>query len=356
MELNDILALCVEKDASDAHFAVGRPVTLRLHGALKSIDGPVLTDADTERFMKAMTSETNRHKLEEVGGVDFGFAFGEKARFRASVYRERGRYGISLRFLPSRFFSLEEIGFSSRIKELLERPRGLFLVTGPTGSGKTTTLASMINHINETEACHIVTVEDPIEYYHSHKKSIVTQREIGVDVTSFSEALVKGLRMDPDVFMVGEMRDLATMESALAAAETGHLVFATLHTIGASLTVDRIIDAFPSHQQAQIRIQLSTSLLAVISQTLIPRVSGSGRVAAFEIMVTTPAIQNLIRESKTFRIFSEIQTGAKLGMHTMDSYLLGLYEKGLIKYEDMMESAYDTNQLVQQAGEIKKKR
>jgi twitching motility protein PilT len=225
----------------------------------------------------------------------------------------------------------------------------MILVTGPTGSGKSTTLASMLNYINETRPAHIITIEDPIEFYHQHKRSIVTQREIGVDVPSFSEALRRALRQDPDVILVGEMRDLETMEAAISAAETGHLVMGTLHTTGAARTVDRIIDAFPSNHQEQIRTQLASSIKAVISQQLIPKVDGKGRVAAFEIMITTPAISNLIRENKTFRITSDIQTGAKYGMFTLDSHLLSLHQKGLISYENMMEKANDPDQLMIQA-------
>ncbi len=235
---------------------------------------------------------------------------------------------------------------------LLNRPRGLILVTGPTGSGKSTTLASMINYINENHDAHIVTVEDPIEYYHSHKKSIITQREVGVDVTSFSEAIIKALRQDPDVILIGEMRDLATMEAAITAAETGHLVFATLHTTGAARTVDRIIDVFPSHQQAQIRVQLSSTMVAVISQTLIPRLDQKGRIAAFEVMISTPAISNLIREGKTHQIPSELQTGAKYGSRNLDSHLLELYSKGIISYDDAIDKSYDPGYFAQQASHI----
>jgi twitching motility protein PilT len=237
--------------------------------------------------------------------------------------------------------SLEEIGLPPVVRDLLVKPRGLILVTGPTGSGKTTTLASMVNVINDEKECHVLTIEDPIEYFHGHKKSVVTQRELGVDVPSFSEAIVRGLRMDPDVILVGEMRDLATMEAAITAAETGHLVFATLHTTGAARTVDRIIDAFPTTQQEQIRAQLATSILAVLSQILLPRATGKGRIAAFELMVATPSIQNLIRERKTFRIISDIQTGTKYGMVTMDAFLHKLYSQGQITREEMMSKVYD---------------
>jgi twitching motility protein PilT len=252
-----------------------------------------------------------------------------------------------LRLIPTDLLTLEQIGLPSQIKELLFRPRGLILVTGPTGSGKSTTLASMINVINAQRDCHIITIEDPIEYYHEHQHSVVTQREVGVDVPSFKEALRRALRQDPDVIMVGEMRDLETMEAAITAAETGHLVFATLHTTGAASTVDRIVDAFPTDQQEQVRTQLSVGLVAVVSQLLLVRQDRPGRVAAFEIMITTPSIQALIRDGKTFRITSDIQTGSRYGMITMDAHLMALYEAGMIKYEDLITKANDPDGVIQ---------
>jgi len=353
MEMSEILHECIKQGASDIHITVDRPVTLRVHGDLVSITENVLKPDETEMLMKSITSDFHRQKVETVGGVDFGFAYGDKARFRVSAFRQKGTYGVVLRQIPNKLMSFEEIGLNPRITELLYKPRGLILVTGPTGSGKSTTLATMIDYINENRSNHIITIEDPIEYFHSHKRSIITQREVGVDVPSFHEALIKALRQDPDVILVGEMRDLATMEAAITAAETGHLVFSTLHTTGAARTVDRIIDAFPSHQQEQIRTQLSSSIVAVISQLLIPRADGKGRVAAFEIMITTPAISNLIRENKTYRITSDIQTGAKYGMKTLDSYLIGLYGMGLISYEEMISKSYDPDQIAIQAAQIK---
>ncbi len=353
VEMKELLSIVVERNASDLHLAIGKPPVLRIDGVLKYLDVDSLTSENTERFMKAVTSERHQQKIEEMGGTDFGFSFGNIARFRISVFRERGHYGLALRLIPVRLMSLEEIGLPPTIKELLYRPRGLILVTGPTGCGKTTTLAAMINLINEERNCHIVTIEDPIEYYHSHKKSLVTQREVGVDVQSFSEAVMRGLRQDPDVILIGEMRDLATMEAAIAAAETGHLVFATLHTTGAARTVDRIIDAFPIAQQEQIRTQLSVSIVAVISQVLLPRASGKGRIAAFEIMVSTPAIANLIREKKTYRITSSIQTGAKFGMKTMDQSLFELYEKNLIAYDDMVAMSFEPEGMEEKLSGVK---
>ncbi len=346
IQMGDLLQLVVDEGASDLHIRVGVPPILRLHGGLKPIDLPALTPDDTEALMKAITSDSHLQKVRESGGTDFGFAFGDQARFRVSVFKERGNHGIVLRQIPNKLLTLEQIGLPPSIKDLLYQPRGLILVTGPTGSGKTTTLASMIDVINTERDGHIITIEDPIEYYHPHKKSVVTQREIGVDVPNFAEALRRGLRQDPDVILVGEMRDLETMEAAITAAETGHLVFATLHTTGAARTVDRIVDAFPTNQQEQIRTQLASSILAVISQLLLVRAEGKGRIAAFEIMISTPSIQALIRDTKTFRITSDIQTGAKYGMVTLDAGLLALYERGAITYGDLITKAQDPSSVV----------
>jgi twitching motility protein PilT len=346
VEMNELLQLVVDENASDLHVAVGKPPCLRIDGRLHPLESDPLVAEDTERLMRSITSEEHIQRVREHGGTDFGFAFGDMGRFRVSVFRQKGCFGVVLRLIPSKLMTFEEIGLPPGIKDLLFRPRGLILVTGPTGSGKTTTLATMIDIINTERDCHIITIEDPIEYFHSHKKSIVTQRELGVDVPSFAEALKRGLRQDPDVMLVGEMRDLETMEAAITAAETGHLVFATLHTTGAARTVDRIIDAFPTNQQEQIRTQLASSILAVISQVLLVKASGKGRIAAFEIMVSTPSIQNLIREAKTYRITSDIQTGAKYGMKTLDASLLELYKKGLITYGDLLTKAQDPDSVI----------
>ena len=341
MEIQDLLQIVVDENASDLHLAVGKPPCIRLDGRLLVLDSHALVPEDTERLMRSITSEEHIQKVREQGGTDFGFAFGDLARFRVSVFKQKGYFGVALRLIPSKLLTFEEIGLPPGMKDLLFKPRGLVLVTGPTGSGKTTTLATMIDIINSERDCHIITIEDPIEYYHSHKHGIITQRELGVDVPSFAEALKRGLRQDPDVMLVGEMRDLETMEAAITAAETGHLVFATLHTTGSARTVDRIIDAFPTNQQEQIRTQLSSSIVAVISQILLVRASGKGRIAAFEIMVATPSIQNLIRDNKTYRITSDIQTGAKWGMKTLDASLLELYRKGDISYGDLLTKAQD---------------
>ncbi|OGV34991.1 MAG: type IV pili twitching motility protein PilT [Lentisphaerae bacterium GWF2_45_14] len=351
VEMSELLQLCVEEGVSDLHVEVGAAPMVRLHGSLTPLDIPVLTPEDTERMVKSITSDSHMQQIQENGSVDFGFAFSDKARFRVSAFKQKGYFGTVLRQIPNKLLSLEQIGLPNSIKDLLYRPRGLILVTGPTGSGKSTTLASMLNVINEERDCHIITVEDPVEFFHNHKKSMVIQREIGTDVPSFSDALKRALRQDPDVILVGEMRDLETMEAAVTAAETGHLVFATLHTTGATRTVDRIVDAFPTDQQEQIRTQLASSLIAVISQVLLPRSDKPGRVAAFEIMISTPSIQALIRESKTYRITSELQTGAKFGMNTLDAHLIELYSNKIISYGEMITKAQDPQSMLQKLGQ-----
>lgn len=344
--LNRLLKICIEENASDLHLTVGKPPTLRIDGRLRPIEEIPLSEEETETLVKDITPQDHLRKIEEVGGDDFGFTFNEKvARFRVSVYKQKGFYGLALRLIPSKLLTFEEIGLPDCIRDLMFKPRGLVLVAGPTGCGKTTTLASMIDFINVSRDCHIITVEDPIEYFHEHKKSIITQREVGRDVSSFAEAIIRGLRSNPDVILVGEMRDLATMKAAIMAAETGHLVFATLHTNSAAQTVDRIINVFPPNEQEQIRIQLSTSILAILCQQLLIRASDKGRVAAFELMVTTSSIQSLIRDKKNFRITSEIQTGAKLGMRTFDTSLYKLAEDGIVSNQTALEKAFDPEAL-----------
>ena len=341
-EMNDLLELVVDQNASDLHCQVGQPPTLRISGSMVPIEGPDLTPLDTEKLMLSITPDSHQQNVKLNGGTDFGFAYLDKARFRVSVLKSKGNYGIVLRQIPNRMFGLRDIGLPDKIKELLYLPRGLILVTGPTGSGKSTTLASMVNYINEHRDGHIITIEDPIEYYHPHKKCIVTQREIGVDVPSFSEAIRRALRQDPDIILVGEMRDLETIEAAISAAETGHLVFGTLHTNSAAKTIDRIVDAFPANMKEMIRTQLASSVQAVISQVLCKKIGG-GRIAGFEIMTTTTSIASLIRENKTFRITSDIQTGANLGMITMDSHLQSLYNREMITADEAVEKAQDPN-------------
>ena len=363
LNMDRILQACVTQGASDIHITVGRPPVLRIDGHLRSLETKVLDPDDTSSLMKSITPDRCQQELQEEGSTDYGFAFGDAARFRVSVFKQKGNVSIVLRQIPNKILTFDQLGLPKICAALCRRPRGLFLVTGPTGSGKTTTLAAMINYINENFDRHIVTVEDPIEYYQPHKKSIINQREIGVDVPSFAEALRRVLRQDPDVILVGELRDLETIEAAVSAAETGHLVFSTLHTTSASGTINRIIDVFPTDQQEQIRIQLAGNLLAVLSQALCPLATGRGRVAAYEFLVVTPAIANLIRENKTYRIDSSIQTGKKLGMQLLDEHLWELYDTGKISLEEMVDKGRQPGALQDKAmakiaaarGKMKKK-
>ena len=348
--MEDLLRLVLEEGASDLHLSVGTPPALRRHGRLVKLNTRPLTAEDTEKLARAITSDANFARVNEHGSVDFGFSYRDANRFRVSVYRQQGSIAVALRIIPKRMMSLEEIGLPPAVRGLLETPRGLILVTGPTGSGKTTTLASILDAINTTRDSHIITIEDPIEYVHEHKLGIVNQREVGVDVSSFAEGLRRALRQDPDVILVGEMRDLETMETAITAAETGHLVFSTLHTTGAARTVDRIVDAFPSTQQEQIRVQLSANLKAVISQILLPTIDGRGRVAAFELMVNTPSVAALIRDNKTFRIANDILTGSKYGMISLEASLVEHYLNGDITYEQVVTKASDPQAAIQLIG------
>ena len=348
--MEDLLRLVLEEGASDLHLSVGTPPALRQHGRLVKLNTRPLTPEDTEKLARAITSDANFARVNESGTVDFGFSFRDKDRFRVSVYRQRGCITVALRIIPKRMMSLEEIGLPPAVRSLLETPRGLILVAGPTGSGKTTTLASLLDAIKTTRDSHIITIEDPIEYVHDHKLGIINQREVGVDVASFPEGLRRALRQDPDVILVGEMRDLETMETAITAAETGHLVFSTLHTTGAARTVDRIVDAFPSTQQEQIRVQLAANLKAVLSQILLPTLDGRGRVAAFELMVNTPSVAALIRDNKTFRITNDILTGSKYGMISLEASLVEHYLAGLISYEQVLTKAQDQQAAIQLIG------
>ena len=339
VNMDRLLQACVSQGASDIHLVTSRPPVLRIDGRLRSLETKILEPDDTVALMKSITPERNQQELQEEGGTDFGFGFGDIGRFRVSVFKQRSHITLVLRLIPSKLLTFEEIGLPKICAALCRRPRGLFLVTGPTGCGKTSTLACMVNYINENLDRHIITVEEPIEYYHNHKKSIINQREVGVDVPSFGEALRRVLRMDPDVILVGELRDLETIEAAIRAAETGHLVFSTVHTTSAAGTITRLIDVFPVNQQEQIRIQLSSNLMAVLSQALCPLATGRGRIAAYEFMVVTPAIANLIRENKTYRIDSSIQTGRKLGMQLLDEHLWRLYDMGKITSEEMLDKS-----------------
>ena len=337
-ELNDLLELTVSEGASDLHLHVGRPPCLRASGGMAPVDGPDLTPDDTEQLAMAISSDEIQQRLKSVGQVDFGFAYKDQCRFRVNVFRARGEVGMVLRQIPSELIALSEIGLPKQVVDLLNRPRGLILVTGPTGSGKSTTLASMVDWLNRNRDGHIVTIEDPIEYFHPHRNCLITQRELGHDVDNFGDAIRAALRQDPDVILVGEMRDLDTIQAAVTAAETGHLVFGTLHTTGAARTVDRIIDAFPAATKEQIRTQLASSILAVISQVLCKKIGG-GRVAGLEVMVTTTSIAQQIRENKTFRIDSDIQTGGRLGMIALDVHLRALVNEGKIEPAEALRKA-----------------
>jgi twitching motility protein PilT len=342
--IDKLLQACVKQGASDIHIVVGQPPVFRLHGRMRKLETKVLEPEDTVGLMKSIAPERSQRELQEKGSADFGFAFGDLARFRVSIFKQRGNVSMVLRQIPNNMLTPQQLGLPDVCVKLVLRPRGLFLVTGPTGSGKSTTLASLVNYINENVDHHIITIEDPIEFYHYHKKSTVNQREIGVDVPSFSEAIRRALRQDPDVILVGEMRDLETIEAAISAAETGHVVFGTLHTNSAQGTINRIIDAFPGNLQDQIRTQLSTAIIGVVAQTLLPKIGG-GRCAAYEILVVTPGIANLIRENKTFRINSAIQTGAKFGMQLMDDALFKLWQEQKVVIEEVLSKAHNPDEL-----------
>ncbi|MBN1787939.1 MAG: type IV pilus twitching motility protein PilT [Sedimentisphaerales bacterium] len=339
VHIDRLLDACIKMGASDLHLTVGRPPILRIGGRLRALETKVLEPDDTISLMKSIAPDKKQQELQDEGSTDFGFAFGEVARFRTAVFKQKGNIAIVLRLIPSSVMTFEEIGLPKICAALCRRPRGLFLVTGPTGCGKTTTLAAMINYINEALDRHIITIEEPIEYYHPHKKSILNQREVRVDVPTFSEAIRRSLRQDPDVIFVGELRDYETTQNAISAAETGHLVFSTVHTTGCQGTINRIINIFPVEQQEQVRNQLSTNLIGVLSQVLCPLKQGKGRIAAYEFMVVTPAIGNLIRENKTHRINSSIQTGKKLGMQLLDDHLWDLYDTNKISLEEMLDKA-----------------
>ncbi len=345
VQIDKLLETVVKEKVSDLHITTHQPPVVRSGGHMVRLETKTLEPDDTVALMKSITPERNQQELQETGSSDFGFAYGDKARFRVSVFKQRGMISLVLRRIPNEFLTFEQLGLPPICEELIQRPRGLFLVTGPTGSGKTTSLASMINWMNTHLDHHIITLEDPIEYYHQHKMSTINQREIGTDCPTFAEALRRALRQDPDAILVGEMRDLETIESAITAAETGHVVFGTLHTTGAQGTVDRIIDVFPTNQQAQIRTQLSTAIIGILSQALLPR-KPKGLVAAYEMLVVTPAIANLIREGKTFRINSAIQTGKKYGMRLLDDSLFGLWKDGHCEEKDVIVRANNPAELI----------
>lgn len=341
MDVFKLLEDTISQNASDLHITVGVPPMMRIDGILEPFSDKILTPEDTEKYVDLVLNDKQKEGLNELGQIDFSYSIPGWGRFRVNAYRQRGSYAIAFRLIPTGIPTLQQLNLPDNLKDFTELTRGLILVTGPTGSGKSTTLASLINIINEQRKAHILTLEDPIEYLHAHKNSVVNQREIGNDSDSYAGALRAALRQDPDVILIGEMRDLETISIAITAAETGHLVLSTLHTIGAAKTIDRIIDVFPPHQQQQVRVQLASVLQGVISQQLFKRKNQSGRVAALEIMKATPAIRNLIREGKAHQIQSSIQMGARQGMITMDSFILDLYRKSIINREDALLYSVD---------------
>lgn len=341
MNLNELLTETMVRKASDLHITVGIPPVNRVNGRLIPLGSERLSPKDTEDFVRELLDDGQYEKYKEDGEIDLSYSVAGIGRFRVNIYRQRGSDALALRAVGLKIPTLEDLSHPPILADLSRRSRGLVLVTGPTGSGKSTTLAAMINQINSERNCHILTLEDPIEYLHRHGKSIVNQREIGHDTNSYASALRAALREDPDVILVGEMRDLETISIAITAAETGHLVLSTLHTIGAAKTIDRIVDVFPPYQQQQIKVQLAAVLEGIISQQLIEKPDGNGRVAALEILVVTPAIRNLVREGKTHQIDSSVQTGAKYGMKSMDMSLIELYRKGLISQDALFTYCVD---------------
>ncbi|MCL5036654.1 MAG: type IV pilus twitching motility protein PilT [Chloroflexi bacterium] len=331
--------IMVERGASDLHLKTGSAPMIRIDGELTPATYDVLSPEQVRMMIESILTDEQKAKFVADKELDLAYSVPGLSRFRINVYLQRGTWGVAVRVIPARPFSIDELKLPSILKDMAMKPRGLVLVTGPTGSGKSTTLAAMINHINENRRCHIVTVEDPIEFLHKDKNSVICQRELGADTYSFSNALRHVLRQDPDVILIGEMRDLETAQIAITAAETGHLVLATLHTNSAASTVDRVIDVFPPHQQQQIRMQLSITLEGIICQTLIPRAEGSGRVLAMELMPVNPAVRNIIREGKTHQIPNIIQAGKDYGMQALDMCLRDLHKKGLISYAEALSKA-----------------
>lgn len=345
MLVYDVMELAIEEGASDVHFTVGAPPTLRIDGELETVETQPLDEETVQEVSEEVASESELETLRESGSCDFGYDYRDGYRFRIVLFRQDGKPGLVMRLVPEQIYNLEELGLPEQLKDLTETPDGLILVTGPTGSGKTTTLASFLNYINETHRYHVVTIENPVEFKYEHKKSLFNQRELGDDVLSFADGVRSALRMDPDVILVGEMRDRETIRATMTAAETGHLVLSTLHTNSATQTINRIIDMFPEDEQNQVRSQLSMTLSAVISQSLLPRYGESGRIAAFEVLVSTPGIRNMIRERNESNIPSAIQTGRKHGMRTKDDHLLELYKRGKITSEDALRYATDPQSL-----------
>lgn len=346
MDFLELVNDAISRNASDIHITVGIPPTIRVNGELQSIGEKALMPPDTENLVMQALDDKQKERLQEKGELDLSFSAKGIGRLRINAFKQRSSYSMAIRIVNLTIPSMDDLGLPPIVKQLSEKRRGLILVTGPTGSGKSTTLASMIDQINHERSGHILTLEDPIEYLHKHNKSIVNQREIGLDSDNFSNALRASLRQDPDVILVGEMRDLETISIAITAAETGHLVLSTLHTLGAAKTIDRVIDVFPPHQQQQVRTQLSSVLQGIVSQQLLPTKDNKGRVAAFEIMVGTPAIRSLIREGKTHQIQTMLQTGTKYGMETMDMFLLKLFKQGKISSESLLSYAVDKDMIL----------
>ncbi|MCB9799404.1 MAG: PilT/PilU family type 4a pilus ATPase [Candidatus Omnitrophica bacterium] len=348
--VEEILEQCIERQASDIHLAPFQPATYRVFGSLRPLNDQTLSEKDIHSIIEQITAPVHIEIYQRKNCAEFAYDYKNGERFRVSLFKQRGADSLVLRRIPGQIMPFEETGLPENIKQLIQKNHGLILVTGPTGSGKSTSLASMVNYINETDDRHIITIEDPIEFVHTRKKSLISQRELGADTPAFAQALTESLRQDPDTILVGEMRDLETIETALMATETGHMVFSTLHTFGAARTIDRIIDVFPTHQQNQVRLQISTNLLAVISQQLVPRIDREGRIAVFEIMILTPAIQNLIRKGQTYHITNEIQMGVKHGMISAQNQLIELYQKKIISKEDALFYSLDAEDLIRRLG------
>ena len=350
--LHELLHHIVEVDASDLHLKVDNPPIIRLRGELVRLDQPAFKGDELENLLLGILTDERIQRLNEFKELDLSYAIEGLARFRVNMYWQRGKIGAVFRLIPFKIRTIDELGVPQVTKKLAMLPRGLIIVTGPTGSGKSTSLAAMINHINENSRKHIITIEDPIEYVHPDKMSAINQRERGTDTHSFAEALRHVMRQNPDVILVGEMRDLETIQLAITAAETGHLVFSTLHTVDAAQTIDRVVDVFEPDQQEQIRTQLSVTLQAVISQQLLPTKDGAGRIAAFEVLVATPSIRTLIREGKTHQLYLDIQTGGQYGMQTLDAHLLQLIKDGHIDYEHALSKCSNVSEFQRRAANM----
>lgn len=347
--IDDLLRELVQRDASDLHIKAGNPPLMRIRGDLKRTAYPALSEQEVTELMLSILTDDRKERLFNFKELDLSYHVPGLSRFRVNMYWQRGKIGAVFRVIPFNIRTIDELNMPMASKRIAIAPRGLVLVTGPTGSGKSTSLAAMIDEINHKKRCHIMTIEDPIEYVHQDKRAIINQRELGTDTHSFADALKHVMRQNPDVILVGEMRDLETIQLAITAAETGHLVFSTLHTVDAAQTIDRIVDVFTPQQQAQIRTQLSVTLLAVISQTLLPTKDEKGRIAAFEVMIATPSIRTLIREGKTHQLYADIQTGGEIGMQTLDGHLLKLLKDGLIDFDHALAKSSNAGEFVRRA-------